>query len=124
MWNDGGQEDQGMLKRLWIALSLVLVIAQGAMAEPYTLDAEGVVQEIDLVAGSVIITGFSYQVPNNAKIKVGGNLSSAAALVAGMKVFFTYLVYEGIDAEVAGMVDKHVITELQQLPDSYVIEEF
>ncbi len=113
-----------MLKRLWITLMLAMTIAQGALAEPYTLDAEGIVQEIDLVAGTVIITGFSYQVPGNAKIKVSGNLSSAAALVAGMKVYFTYLVYEGIDAEVAGMVDKHVITELQQLPDSYVLEEF
>ncbi len=113
-----------MLKRLWLALALALVVVSGAAAESYTLDAEGIVQEIDLVAGTVIITGFSYRVPNDAKIKVNGNLSSAAALVAGMKVYFTYRVYEGIEAEVAGMVGIHVISELQQLPDSYVLEEF
>lgn len=88
------------------------------------IDAEGIVQEVTVSDSKVLITGIRYEVEPHANVKVRGNSSSIAALRPGMKVRFVYEVIEGLEAEVAARDEASVISELEQLPDSYVVEEF
>ena len=88
------------------------------------IDAEGVVQEVLISDSKVLITGILYEVVPHANVEVRGSSSSIAALRPGMKVRFVYEVIEGFDAEIASRDESSVISELEQLPDSYLLEEF
>lgn len=115
-----------MIKSIFVAalLGVFSLLAQPLLAEPYQLDSQGVVQEVDLSAGMVTISGYGYAVEPGAKVRVAGYASSLAALNEGMKVQFVYKVYEGLDAEVSATKNRNVLIEVVQLPDSTFIEEF
>ena len=108
-------------------LTVGAVIGAGsalATDEGLLIDAEGIVQEVSVSDSKVLITGIRYEGEPHANVKVRGNSSSIAALRPGMKVRFVYEVIEGLEAEVAAREEASVISELEQLPDSYVVEEF
>ena len=112
-----------MKKQFFLAIALS-GLAQFAVAEPYQIESEGVVQEVDLANSTVTITGYGYEVDPGARIRVAGNVSSVAALDEGMKVRFVYKVYEGLDAQIQATADRQVLIEVEQLPDSTVVELF
>jgi len=95
-----------------------------ATDEALMIDHEGIVQEVSVSDSKVLITGINYEVEPHAKVTVRGNISSIAALRPGMKVRFVYEVMEGFDAEIAAREEASIISELEQLPDSYVVQEF
>lgn len=107
-------------------LSILAVASAPAMATDAgnLIDAEGVVQEVLIGDSKVLITGILYEVEPHADVEVRGSSSSIAALRPGMKVRFVYEVIEGFDAEIASRDESSVISELEQLPDSYLLEEF
>ena len=122
MFNRGQRLLPGLSLRM--ALGIALGLAAGPLAaEVYLLDAEGTVQEVDVGESTVIITGFRYRAGPDADIEVAGRSSSLAGLAAGMKVRFAYEMRDGIDAQVADDAMSRII-ELEQLPDSYQLEEF
>jgi len=95
-----------------------------ATDEALLIDAEGIVQEVAVSESKVLITGINYEVVPHAKVTVRGSSSSIAALRPGMKVRFVYELVEGFDAEIAARDEASVISELEQLPDSHLIEEY
>jgi len=88
------------------------------------IDAEGIVQEVSVSDSKVLITGIRYEVEPHANVQVRGSSSSIAALRPGMKVRFVYHVIDGFEAEISARAEASVISELEQLPDSHVVEEF
>ena len=112
-----------MVKQL-IAAVVITVFAPLAVAEPYELDAQGIVQGVDLAARTVTISGYRYEVAPSARIRVAGNAASVGALEDGMKVRYVYKVYEGLDARVAATEEGSVLVEVVQLADSTIIDEF
>lgn len=107
-----------------LVLAGSVLAANSVAAEIYELEGEGIVQGVDLAAGEVTVTGFAYVVDSDARIEVGGRITSIAALAHGMKVRIVYEVRDGIDAQIAGDNNRLRLMELEQLPDSYPIEEF
>lgn len=112
-------------------LAMGLLLVAGALASNPTLAAdeadliedEGVVQEISLAEGRVLISGFQYQAPPHADVMIRGNASSIAGLVVGMKVRFLYENFEGFKAEISAVQEGRVIAELEQLPDNVGVQE-
>jgi len=116
------------LRSLAIGLALALTSFAASVAsatdEALLIDAVGIVQEVTLSEGKVQITGINYEVVPHAKVTVRGNSSSIAALRPGMKVRFVYEVIEGFDAQIEARDEASVISELEQLPDSQLVEEY
>lgn len=106
--------------------SLLALVSPTAMAvdEADLNYAEGIVQEVSVATSKLQITGIVYDVEPYATVEVRGVSSSIAALQVGMKVRFVYVVMEGLDAEIAAVQESSVISEIEQLPDNYVVEEF
>lgn len=103
-----------------------LVGGQSAWAtdEADLIEGEGVVRSVSISTAEVEISGFVYTVLPQASVQIRGTASSIAALGEGMKVRFVYEVIEGFDAMIAAMESSNLIHELEQLPDSQVLEEF
>ena len=102
----------------------VATTSTSAADEALLIDAEGIVQEVTVGESKVLITGINYEVVPHAKVTVRGNSSSIAALRPGMKVRFVYEHIQGFDAEISARQESSVISELEQLPDSHLVEEF
>ena len=108
---------------LKLALCVFLLPMSAVAQELELIDGEGVVQEVSVATGAVTIAGITYRVEAHADVNIGGLPSSVAGLQAGMKVSFLYADGGGFEG-VAALQEPSVIHELEQLPDSYVIEEF
>ena len=113
------------LKACGLTLATLLGSTQVLAVDEADLNfAEGIIQEVSLAESKVTITGIIYDVEPHANVQVRGVVSSMAALEAGMKVSYTYVVMEGLDAEIAAVAESSVISEIAQLPDNHVLEEF
>lgn len=116
------------IKRLAVGFLLLVagvLVGQGALAtdEADLVDGEGVVQEISLATGSLVISGFHYRVVPHADVRVRGSSSSIAGLVVGMKVQFLYENFTGFKAEMSAVEEGNLIHSIEQLPDSYEVQQ-
>lgn|GEM_PF-2756118 len=119
-----GQRLRALATGLALVATSVATTSVLATDEALLIDAEGIVQEVSVGESKVLITGINYEVVPHAKVTVRGNSSSIAALQPGMKVRFVYEHIEGFDAEISARDEASVISELEQLPDSHMVEEF
>ena len=98
-------------------LALLLVLGAGAATadSQYPISTSvGVVEEIDLAAGLLIIEGLRYSVAMDAEVQIAGSYGSFSMLLPGMKVLFIY--------RRIALTEREII-DIRQIPPSVDIEQ-
>jgi hypothetical protein len=106
-----------MITRIPVSLRASLVaaclFAAAAWAEPPIVEAEGQIHQIDYGTNELVISGVAYRMAYDADVRVRGSHGAFTMLQNGMKVAFIFKRER----------DLREIFELEQLPDSTVLEE-
>lgn len=89
-------------------------MAQQAGDDAGPIVGEGVVQKIDIVNSSIIISGFEFVIAQGAPVQIAGSTSSIAGLLPGMKVSYF--------AEPIAQAQDRILA-IEQLPDNFPILE-
>ncbi len=98
-------------------IALLLVLGAGAaMADSeYPISTSvGVVEDIDLAAGLLIIEGLRYSVAVDAEVQIAGSYGAFSMLLPGMKVLFIY--------RRIALTEREII-QIRQIPPSVNIEQ-
>ncbi len=103
-----------VLLYLTLALLGVLSAPLAAAQDAPIVQEEGEIQNLDIPNNNLVISGVVYKVALDAKIEIGGSYGAYTLLQPGMKVDFSYRMFDR---------DTREIFELSQLPDSYVLEQ-
>ena len=93
-----------MLKHLYRAALIALLLAASPVHAVFAeAQGVGVIEDIDLDSGTLIVNGLRFRMAIDAKVTIAGNYGAFTLLEKGMLVRYAYLVISRTEREIVAL---------------------